>query len=193
MLAKIKVWYRIAWKARNICSNKRCVDRNFMFGTTKSVLSSRQKVACETARRRDATRRSNISIRDSRAFFFSWFARPAAWQEVAGRSWKNDHDLSSFVSAANIARRDRKKRRCATRDRFARVRVEAAIYIRDARKKHAELLPKFPLQRVQGREREKEREKGERERERARNGVDCRGYFRMYIIDIINSMLHCGF
>lgn len=44
------------------------------------------------------------------------------------------------------------------------------------------------------REREKEIEEDQRDRERKRrsemaSAVDCRGYFRMYIIDIINSML----
>jgi len=104
---------------------------------------------------------------------FFQLVHSAARQEVAERSWKNDHDPSSFVSAANIARRDRKKQRCATRNRFARVHVEAAIYIRDVRKKRVELLPKFSrTEQSGGRERERERERGGREggREGGRRG-----------------------
>lgn len=143
MLAKVKIAYR---KASNICRKQTIYTRGWKLCITSTInvqktLQVIGKVTCAS----DAPKRDS---RKTPAYFFYFqltrsSCRPAR-QEVAERNWKNDHDPSSFVSAANIAWRDRKKRRCATRDRFARARVEAAIYIRDARKKRAELLPKFP-------------------------------------------------
>jgi len=111
-----------------------------------------------------------------------------ARQEVAERNWKNDHDPSSFVSAANIAWRDRKKRRCATRDRFARARWRLRSIFATRAKSALNYCRSSPARNS----RERRTERGKRDRERkseVASAVDCRGYFRMYIIDIINSML----
>lgn len=114
----------------------------------KTALSYRQK-KLSVKRRRDATDADRIFLNAEPRHFFSadLLAPPLRGKKSRGEVGKmimtRVHLSPPRTSLDATAKSDGARRAIDSH-----ARVEATIYIRDARKKHAELLPKFPLQGV---------------------------------------------
>lgn len=192
MLAIVKIAYR---KASNIYHNKRsgwklCITDAI---NTKSALSYRESHMRARQTLLNATRGklwhflfffflfSTDSLVPSRCSARSRRAKLEKWSWPEFICLRREHRLARPQKATVRDARSIRTRACGGCDLYSR-RAQKARWI------IAEVPPHGIAEREGGRGRPGRDKERMRKSEMA-SAVDCRGYFRMYIIDIINSML----